>query len=139
MLSYRELQTIGFKILNIDRIDFSKYTATGCVLNGANNIAFSSFNKYMNDIALISRRNSGNMPSFLQCREHLVNNGDGTESYYVDKYIYTFKALSAQGYDSLFRAWCMKVLADRENTEIEFQLGKQYFHYDADERRCLTG
>ena len=142
VLSYRELQTIGFKILNIDRIDFSKYTATGCVLNGANNIAFSSFNKYMNDIALISRRNSGNMPSFLQCREHLVNNGDGTESYYVDKYIYTFKALSAQGYDSLFRAWCMKVLADRENTEIEFRLGKQYFHYDADERSVsdrLTG
>ncbi len=133
VLSYRELQTIGFKILNIDEVDFSNYTATGCVLNSTSNIAFSSFNKYMNDIALISKRNTGNMPSFLQCQEHLVYNEDNTESYFTDKYIYTFKALSAQGYDSLFRTWCMKVLADREGTAIEFRLGKQYFHYDAEE------
>ena len=133
VLSYRELQTIGFKILNIDQIDFSKYTATGCVLSSKSSISFSSFNKYMNDIALISKRNTGNMPSYLQCQEHLVYSEDGIEAYYTDKYIYTFKALSAQGYDSLFRMWCMKVLADREGTAIEFRLGKQYFNYDADE------
>lgn len=134
ILSYRELQTIGFKVLNIDQIVFDKYTETGCKLNSSSNIAFSSFTKYMNDIALISKRNTGNIPSFLQCQEHLVQGDNDTESYYIDKYIYTFKALSAQGYDSLFRTWCMKVLADKEGTDIEFRLGKQYFHYDAKEK-----
>ena len=133
VLSYRELQTIGFKILNIDKVNFSNYTSTGCKLQSGSNIAFSSFNKYMNDIALISKRNAGNMPSYLQCQEHLVYSDDGNEAYYTDKYIYTFKALSAQGYDSLFRMWCMKVLADREGTDIEFKLGRQYFNYDAEE------
>lgn len=133
ILSYRELQTIGFKILNIDQIDFNNYTQTGCNLQSSSNIKFSSFNKYMNDIALISKRNTGNIPSFLQCQEHLVENDNESESYYTDKYIYTFKALSAQGYDSLFRTWCMKVLADKEETDIEFRLGKQFFHYDAEE------
>lgn len=142
ILSYRELQTIGFKVLNIDQIVFDKYTETGCKLNSSSNIAFSSFTKYMNDIALISKRNTGNIPSFLQCQEHLVQGDNDTESYYIDKYIYTFKALSAQGYDSLFRTWCMKVLADKEGTDIEFRLGKQYFHYEAEERSVsdrLTG
>lgn len=133
ILSYRELQTIGFKVLNIDEVDFTKYRETGCVINNTDNISFSSFNKYMNDVALISKRNKGNIPSFLRCEEHLVFNENSTESYYVDKYICTFKALSAQGYDSLFRTWCMKVLADKEGTNIEFKLGKQYFNYDADE------
>lgn len=142
ILSYRELQTIGFKVLNIDQIVFDKYTETGCKLNSSSNIAFSSFTKYMNDIALISKRNTGNIPSFLQCQEHLVQGNNDAESYYIDKYIYTFKALSAQGYDSLFRTWCMKVLADKEGTDIEFRLGKQYFHYDSEEKAVsdkLTG
>ncbi len=142
ILSYRELQTIGFKVLNIDQVNFQKYEETGARIINTNNISFPSFNKYMNDIALISRRNSGNIPSFLQCQEHLVETSDATESYYIDKYIYTFKALSAQGYDSLFRTWCMKVLADREHTSIEFKLGKQFFHYDAEEMSvsdALTG
>jgi hypothetical protein len=142
ILSYRELQTIGFKVLNIDEVDFSKYCETGCVLVNNTNIRFSSFNKYMNDIALISKRNSGNIPSYLQCQEHLVTSEDNTETYYTDKYIYTFKSLSAQGYDSLFRTWCMKVLADEEGTDIEFRLGKQFFHYDAEEMSVadrLTG
>ena len=138
VLSYRELQTIGFKILNIDQIDFSNYTSAGCVLNAESNIGFSSFNKYMNDIALISKKNPGNLPSYIQCREHLVCSEDGSESYYTDKYVYTFKALSAQGYDSLFRMRCMKVLADREGTAIEFRLGRQYFYYDAEELSATT-
>lgn len=142
ILSYRELQTIGFKILNIDQINFDNYLQAGCRLSGSGNISFSSFTKYMNDIALISKRNTGNIPSFLKCEEHLIRGENDSESYYIDKYIYTFKALSAQGYDSLFRLWCMKVLADREETDIEFRLGKQYFNYDAKEKSVsdkLTG
>lgn len=142
ILSYRELQTIGFRVLNIDKIDFTNYNKAGCKLSGIANIAFPSFTKYMNDIALISNKNSGNIPSFLQCKEHLVEGVNGEEAYFIDKYIYTFKALSAQGYDSLMRLWCMKVLADRESTAIEFKLGRQYFNYDSNEKSVsstLTG
>ena len=142
ILSYRELQTMGFRILNIDQVDFSKYEEIGCRLTSKSNIAFSSFNKYMNDIAIISKKNRGNLPSFLQCEEHLVVKEGLQEAYYIDKYIYTFKALSAQGYDSLFRMWTMKVLADREGTAIEFRLGRQYFHFESEEQSIsdhLTG
>ena len=103
VLSYRELQTMGFGVLNIRQVDFSQYNkATGSRLNGEVNIRFTSFNKYMNDIAVLSKRNYYNNPSFLTC---------------------------AQGYDSLFRILCMKVLADAQNVPIEFRLGKQYFNF----------
>ena len=137
ILSYRELNTIGFKILNIDEVNFDAYRLVGCNIGDTTNIAYPSFNKYMNDIAIISSRNRSNVPSYLKCEEHLAPG-----NFYAEKYIYTFKSLSAQGYDTLFRVWCMKVLADKEKTAIEFRLGRQYFAYDREERRIadrLTG
>lgn len=137
ILSYRELHTIGFKILNIDKINFSEYRKVGCNITDVTNISYSSFNKYMNDIAVISSRNKANIPSYLKCEEHLAPGNS-----YAEKYIYTFKSLSAQGYDTLFRVWCMKVLADKEKTAIEFRLGRQYFAYNREEKRVadrLTG
>lgn len=139
ILSYRELQTIGFKILNIDGVDFSKYKRVGCNITDTKNIAFPSFNKYMNDIAIISSRNGGNIPSYLKCEERLVVNDNNQESFYTEKYIYTFKTLSAQGYDTLCRAWCLKVLATKENTPIEFRLGRQLFAYNEEEQKIADG
>lgn len=142
-LTWRELQTIGFKVLNIDEIDFSQYEKNaGSKIIDKHNIAFSSFTKYINDIAEISGKNAGNNPSFLQTYEHCVLDEENNETYYIDKYIYTFKALSAQGYDALFRVLCLKVLADKENTEIEFILGRQFFAYTEQTLRVadsLTG
>ena len=135
VLSYRELETIGFKVLNIDKVDFSNYNEQ-CQSNiNYSNIKFSNFNKYLRDIAYVSKKNTGNIPSFLQCNEYTVENDDGEEDYVTESYIYTFKALSAQGYDSLLRCWCLKVLADKEKTKIEFRLGKQYFAYDEEEKK----
>lgn len=135
-LTWRELQTIGFSVLNIDEIDFSQYErAANTKITDKHHIAYSSFTKYINDISEISRRNRGNKPSFLQTYEHCVINDKNDEVYFIDKYIYTFKALSAQGYDALFRVLCLKVLADREGTEIEFRLGKQYFAYTEAEKK----
>lgn len=134
-LSYRELETIGFKILNITDIDFSEYEEKCNSRINHNNLKFASFNKYLRDIAYISNRNTGNVPSFLQCDEIEVKDSEGNISYMTEKYTYTFKSLSAQQYDSLLKCWCLKVLAERENTIIEFKLGKQYFDYDAEERR----
>jgi hypothetical protein len=141
-LSYRELETIGFKILNINEIDFTEYEDTCRSQVNANNLSFPSFSKYIKDIAYISKKNTGNTPSFLVCDELQTINEDGTYTYSTERYKYTFKALSAQGYDNLIRMWCMKVLADEEKTDIEFILGKQYFAYDQVEKRIsdkLTG
>lgn len=142
VLSYRELETIGFKILNIDEIDFTQYEEQCRSKLNKDNVSFSSINKYMRDIAYVSRRNAGNVPSYLQYEEYSSQNEDKDEVYHTEKYIYTFKALSAQGYDSLFRCWCMKVLADKEGILIEFRLGKQYFSYESSIKRVsetLTG
>lgn len=134
-LSYRELETIGFKVLNICDVDFSEYEEKCNSRINHNNLKFASFNKFLRDIAYISDRNCGNAPSFLQCDEVETIDEEGNSNYMTEKYTYTFKSLSAQQYDSLLRCWCLKVLADRENTAIEFKLGKQYFAYDSEERR----
>lgn len=128
-LSYRELETIGFKILNIEDIDFSEYERQCNSKINKSNIRFSSFNKYLRDIAYISNKNSGNTPSYLQCDEREFVDENGNNSYMTEKYTYIFKALSAQQYDSLLRCWCLKKLADKEHTEIEFKLAKQYFAF----------
>lgn len=138
ILSYRELETIGFKILNLDKIDFKKYKNCCNSVFSYTHIAFSSFNKYVRDIAYISKQNSSNTSSFLTCQEELIHNKDGDYVYAVEKYIYTFKSLSAQGYDSFLRCWCMKVLALRENVDIEFRLGKQYFAYEQEVKRVAS-
>ncbi len=134
-LSYRELETIGFKVLNISDIDFSEYEEQCNSRINHNNLKFASFNKYLRDIAYISNRNSGNVPSFLQCDEVESIDEDGDSRFMTEKYTYIFKSLSAQQYDSLLKCWCLKVLADKEGTKIEFKLGKQYFDYSSDERR----
>lgn len=129
ILSYRELETIGFKILNIGDIDFSKYEKCCNSKINPNNLIFPSLNKLLRDIAYISAKNSGNNPSFMQCQEQEVIDATGERSYTTEKYIYTFKSLSAQQYESLLRCWCLKVLAAQEHTDIEFRLGKQYFAF----------
>lgn len=134
VLSYRELETIGFKILNIDDINFNDYEDSCNSVINRRNMKFASFNKYLRDIAHISSRNSGNVPSFLQCDEIEKLDDDGNSSYMIEKYTYTFKSLSAQQYDSLLRCWCLKVLAEEENIPIEFKLGKQYFNFEAEQQ-----
>lgn len=134
ILSYRELNTIGFKVLNIDEIDFSSFEETGCIINDTTDISYHSFNRYMNDIARISSKNSSNKSSYLSCEERFDNH-NGTFEYIPEKYTYTFKVLSAQAYDTMLRIWCMKVLADKENVDIEFRLGKQYFAFNENERK----
>ena len=135
VLSYRELETIGFRILNINDIDFTEYEEKCNRKINKNNLKFASFNKYLRDIAYISNRNTGNTPSYLQCDEIETIDQDGESSYMTEKYTYIFKSLSAQQYDSLIRCWCLKKLADREHTKIEFKLGRQYYDFDSKERK----
>ena len=135
VLSYRELETIGFKVLNIDDIDFSEYQDCCKSRITSRNLAFSSLNRLDRDIKYISKKNTGNLPSFLQCEEIEIIDDDGDYNYLTEKYTYTFKSLSAQQYDSLLRCWCLKVLADQEDKPIEFRLGKQYFAFDQAQKK----
>ena len=133
--TYRSLQTIGFRILNIEIVDFKEYNIRcHSSLNG-NNLAYPSLNKFLNDIAYISSKNSGNTPSFMRCEEVEEENEETGSSFVVEKYIYTMKALSAQVYDSLIRCWCLNVLAEKEGVSIDFKIGKQYFAFNAEKRR----
>jgi hypothetical protein len=138
VMSYRELTTIGYKILNLDKINFDTYNQACHSRVSAKTTSFPSFNKYFNDIATISKENSGNSPSFLICDEVEVVDEDGTTTYLVEKYIYTFKSLAAQGYDSFVRCLCLKTLADKEGVDIEFRLGKQYFAFEAKEKQVAA-
>lgn len=142
VLSYRELETIGFRVLNLDEINFDGYNEICHSSISYRSAKFSTFAKYIKDIAYISSKNAGNNPSFLQCNEIEQFDENGNCNFTVEKYLYTFKSLSAQGYDSLFRCWCLKKLAEQEKTEIEFRLGKQYFAFNEDKKRVadrLTG
>ncbi len=142
ILSYRELETIGFKILNINKIKFDEYNKCCKSVIDIDKMQFANFEKYLRDIAYISKKNQGNIPSFVEYMEYVDNSSGDEEKYITEGYTYTFKSLSAQGYDSLLRCWCLKVLADKENKYIRFRLGKQYFAYDEDEKKIadkLTG
>ena len=111
LCSYRMLSTLGFEVLNIDKISFDEFKEYGFKPNANySNIAYPSFNKLMNDKLAISKRNKGNIPAYLKCIETILD--DGTIS--TEKYIYTFKALGAQAYDCFLTIWTLYKLAKLE-------------------------
>lgn len=136
LMNYRKLATIGFDILNLDKISFKEYEPLGFSLEEAHNdIKYISFNKFANDILYLSKKNSGNVPSYLKCidEEYDISKNDITKNQeYVDltkhKYIYTFKTLSAEGYDSFFTMWALIILANNEGKKLEFLFGSQLYH-----------
>lgn len=126
LFSYRELATLGFDILNIDKVNFKEFNEYGFRPNSNyTNIAYPSFNKLMNDKLAISARNSGNIPAYLQCVE--TEEADGTIS--TEKYIYKFKSLGAQSYDSGITMWALDVLAKREHKNLEFLLTLEHYGF----------
>ncbi|MDI3348258.1 HNH endonuclease signature motif containing protein [Mycoplasmopsis arginini] len=126
LFTYRELSTLGFDILNIDQISFSQFYEYGFRPNSTcSNISYSSFNKLMNDKLAIFARNSGNIPAYLQCVE--TEEEDGT--IVTEKYIYKFKALGAQSYDSCITMWTLDKLAKKENKNLEFLLTLEHYGF----------
>jgi len=126
LFSYRELATLGFDILNIDEVNFKEFEEYGFKPNNSyTNIAYPSFNKLMNDKLAISAKNSGNVPAYLQCVE--TEEEDGTIS--TEKYIYKFKSLGAQSYDSGITMWALNVLANKENKNLEFLLTLEHYGF----------
>ena len=136
LMNYRKLATIGFDILNLDQISFKEYEQLGFSMEESHDdIKYVSFNKFANDILYLSKKNMGNVPSYLKCIDEnydIIQEGnrakDGIEILPRQKYIYTFKALSAEAYDSFFTMWTLMVLAKEEDKDLEFQFGTQLYH-----------
>jgi hypothetical protein len=125
--SYRMLSTIGFFILNISNVRFSEYRKFGYIPDSGYNIEYKSFNKFMNDKIAISKSNRGNIPAYLKCIEVPISDYDQT--YRVEKYIYTFKALGAGAYDSFITMWTLNVLASLESKKIEFLISIEKYNF----------
>ena len=121
ILTYRMLQTLGFDIINIGDINFSKWKEIEpniCLKK--TNIGYSSFNKLINDISYISHKNKGNKPAYVKCYN---DNPD------QPKYVYTFKALGANAYDSFLVVWTLSKLAVREGKLLEFLFAPEKYNF----------
>lgn len=140
LMNYRKLATIGFDILNLDEISFKEYEKLGFSMEEAHDdIKYISFNKFANDILYLSKKNIGNVPSYLKCIDENYDitkdevNEDGVHIISTQKYIYTFKTLSAEGYDSFFTMWTLIILAKNENKDLEFLFGTQLYNLNEGE------
>lgn len=148
LLCYRELATIGYDILNIDQVNFSNFNELGFNINESHSsgIAYVSFNKYANDLLMISRTKRDNMPSYLKKinKKYNISSENDFESdldydsYKTtqntdDLYTYTFKALGAQAYDSMLVMWTLYVLAQKEHKKIEFEFSSEKYNFRLDQ------
>lgn len=121
LFTYRRLATMGFYILNIDVINFSAFEGR-FKLPATKDIRYNSLIHYYNDSLWISKRNSGNTPSYLKIIE-----SDNT----TEQYVFVFKALSAGLYDSMLSIITICLLADKENKKVAFELSKETFGFKA--------
>lgn len=141
-LTYRELYTLGFEILNIDLITFHDFEQLGfSIENNGCAYAYTSFNKFANDILFISKKNRSNEPAYLKCidlnfdiskeKDIEDNESENTNAnaHLNKEYIYTFKTLGAQSYDSFLTMWTLNTLADRENKNLKFLFSKEKFNF----------
>ena len=125
LFTYRRLATMGFHILNIDVISFSAFEGR-FKLSSSKDISYNSLIHYYNDSLWISKRNSGNTPSYIK----IVEKDDHTE-----QYVFVFKALSAGQYDSMLSIITICLLADKENKKVAFELSKEAFGFKAVENK----
>jgi len=136
ILTYRELATIGFDILNIDDIDFIEWSKVGFVYTKGCNIGYTSFNKFLNDMAYISHKSHSNSPAYIKCIEDYDieneiknDNEEYSTTNQVTKYIYTFKTLGAQSYDCFLAMWTLITLANKEHKKLEFLFAKEKYNF----------
>lgn len=127
ILTYRKLATIGFPVLNINEVDFSEWKDLGFYYSEGESIAYTSFNKFCNDMAYVASRNKGNVPAYVKCIESESNEAD--DAPLIDKYIYTFKGLGAEAYDCFLIMWTLIILAKREHKHLEFLFAPEKYGF----------
>jgi hypothetical protein len=137
-MSYRKLATLGFDVLNVDKISFDSFMKLGFSIDeNIKDISYVSFNKFLNDLAKISESNSSNMPSYLKCIDYSYDiNQEKNESSVSEVqnndnklYIYTFKVLGAEEYESFLTIWTLSVLAKKENKKLKFLLVPETYNF----------
>lgn len=131
---YRELATLGFEILNLDLITFKDLKQLGFSLDeSGGDIKYTSFIKFVNDKAAVSdRKAANNMPSYLRIinNDFDIENGDRWEQKTSHtKYIYMFKALGANAYDSFLTMWTLYELASEERKNLEFAFVSEKWNF----------
>lgn len=121
LFTYRRLATMGYYILNIDVIKFDAFEKRFKVPT-SKDIRYNSLIHFYNDSLWISKRNSGNTPSYLK----IIENDDHTE-----QYVFIFKGLSAGQYDSMLSIITIYLLAQKEGKDVAFELSQETFGFKA--------
>lgn len=129
LLNYRKLATIGIDVLNIDDIKKSGWKDIEFDYKEGVDISYSSFNKFLNDMAFVSARNTGNIPAYVKCIEKEVEDKDGNITPLITKYIYVFKGLGAEAYDCFLTMWTLIVLAKKEKKNLEFLFAPEKYNF----------
>ena len=136
-ISYRELYTIGFEILNIDEISFDVFKPLGFSLDeNGNNYGYISFNKFANDLTAISKEGPSNVPAYIECIDKKFDIASDNDEYNENfrdltslEYIYTFKTLGAQTYDNFLKMWTLNTLAEKEDKNLKFLYSKEKYNF----------
>ena len=139
-LTYRELYTIGFEILNIEDIPFHEFYKLGFSREEYGfSYEYISFNKFANDLAYISSKNSSNAPAYLKCIDFNYDIDEEADEKEINdysfkdltntQYIYTFKTLGAQSYDNFLAMWTLNTLAEKEDKNLKFEFSKEKFNF----------
>lgn len=129
LLTYRKLATVGFNVLNIGEIKSHNWSDLKIDYKQGMNIAYTSFNKFLNDTAFVSSLNRGNIPAYIKCIEEEVETLNGNIEPSVTKYIYTFKGLGAEAYDCFLTMWTLIVLAEKEGKTLEFLFAPEKYNF----------
>ena len=106
---------------------------------GIDGIEYISFNKFYNDLLAISGSNSSNAPSYLKCIDYDYDVSKENDNDYEEDtlfsnsksqlYIYTFKTLGAQQYDSMLTMWTLTILAQREHKNLKFMFAPEKYNF----------
>lgn len=121
ILVYKMLYTIGFEIININDINLGKWSEINPnYKEHKSNLRYTSFNKLVNDVTYISHKNRSNKPAYIKCYKDDNNQ---------EIYIYTFKALGANAYDSFLVIWALSKLARLENKKLEFLFAPEIYNF----------
>lgn len=130
LINCRKYATVGIRVLNIDDIEPQAWRKQlGLEYKSGDSIAYTSFNSLVNDIALVSSkdRSMKNKPRYIKCIE--TNIDEDQESPKIEKYIYTFKGLGANAYDSFMIMWPLITLAKKENKQLEFLFAPEKYNF----------
>ena len=129
LLNYRKMATVGIEVLNLDDIDRKAWAQLGMHYGPGTGIAYTSFIRFLNDMAFVSSKHKGNIPAYVRCVEEEPPASGSACAPHIAKYVYTFKGLGAEAYDCFLVMWTLTVLARREKKTLEFLFAPEKYGF----------